>query len=71
VGKGGYIVIYARENSTLVGGAKLLHHLYISNPADVVNLPGLDLAAPGSDAYCVSSQDVYILDGGTGKWVIQ
>jgi hypothetical protein len=49
---------------------KQLVHLYIDTTDDVTGLPGLDTAAPGSDAYCVATQDVYILSG-AGTWEVQ
>ena len=64
-------MIYPRENPVSIGGERLLLKLYISTPADVANLPDLNRAAPGSDAYCVSTQQVYILDGESGLWVVQ
>jgi hypothetical protein len=66
-------MIYNREDPVTIGTAigKLLYKFYISTPSDLPNLPGFDRAAPGSDAYCVTTQDVYILDGDSGQWEVQ
>ena len=64
-------MIYPRENPIDIGGGRLIQKLYISTPSDVANLPGLDRAAPGSNAYCVSTQSVYILDAESGQWEVQ
>jgi hypothetical protein len=63
-------MIYPRENAVDLGGGKLQLHLYADAAADVANLPGIDRAAPGSDAYCLATQDVYILNG-SGTWEAQ
>ncbi|MDR1246134.1 MAG: hypothetical protein LBK57_03800 [Clostridiales Family XIII bacterium] len=63
-------MIYPRENATYMKKGKQLVHLYIDTTDDVTDLPGLDTAAPGSDAYCVAAQDVYILSG-AGTWEVQ
>jgi hypothetical protein len=38
--------------------------------ADFPNLPGIDRAAAGSDAYCLATGDVYILNS-LGVWEVQ
>ena len=63
-------MVYPRENATTVGGDKLQQHLFFDTMADFSNLPRLDRAAPGSDAYCVTTQEVYILSG-EGVWEVQ
>jgi hypothetical protein len=63
-------MIYPSGNFVDLGGGKLQHHLYIDTAADVASLPGLDKASPGSDAYCLDTQDVYILNG-DGVWEVQ
>ena len=63
-------MIYPRENATIINSGPPLQHLYLDTMADLPNLPGLDRAAPGSDAYCVATQDVYILNG-LGIWEVQ
>ena len=60
-------MIYPRENAVQIDGGKLLRHLYFDTMADFSNLPGLDRAAPGSDAFCVDTGDSYILNG-SGVW---
>ena len=64
-------MIYPRENATNVGGVTLQMHLYFDTLADLPDLPGTDRAAPGSDAYCVATQQAYILSADTGEWVVQ
>jgi hypothetical protein len=44
--------------------------LFFDTMADYPDLPGLDRAAPGSDATCVETGDVYILRGDTGTWEV-
>ena len=63
-------MIYPRENAVQIDGGKLQLHLYFDTMADFPSLPGLDRAAPGSDAYCVATQDVYILNS-DGTWEVQ
>lgn len=63
-------MIYARTNAVQLDGGKLQQHLYFDTMDDFPNLPGLDRAAPGSDAYCVATGDVYILSG-AGVWEVQ
>jgi hypothetical protein len=64
-------IIYPRENPVkLEIAGKLKQMLYFDTMADFSNLPGLDRVAPGSDAYCISTQDVYILSG-AGVWEVQ
>jgi hypothetical protein len=64
-------MIYPREAPSNVGGDALQYHFYISSAADLANLPDLDKAAPGSDAYSVDTQTVYILDAESGQWEAQ
>jgi len=64
-------MIYPRENATTVGGSTPQMHLYFDTMADFPNLPESDRAAPGSDAFCVTTQAVYILSAETGQWVVQ
>ena len=60
-------MIYPRENPVDLGGGKLKQYLYFDTMADYPNLPGLDRAAPGSDAGCVDTGDAYVLNG-AGEW---
>ena len=60
-------MIYPRENPTHYGVGKWQRHLYFDTMADYGGLPMLDEAAPGSDAACLETGDVYIL-GGDGEW---
>ena len=62
-------MIYPRENPIDLGGGKLKRSLFFDTMADFANLPGLDRAAPGSDALCVEAGDVYILSG-AGVWEV-
>jgi hypothetical protein len=48
----------------------LQHHLYFDTMADYPDLPKLDRAAPGSDAFCVDTGDVYILSAESGEWEV-
>ena len=63
-------MIYPRTQATPVSGPIPQQHLYFDTTADFPNLPKLDRAAPGSDAYCVTTQEVYILSG-EGVWEVQ
>ena len=63
-------MIYPRENPRTLGQGALQHHLFFDTPADLSDLPGLGRAAPGSTAYCVETQDAYILSG-SGVWEVQ
>ena len=64
-------MIYPRENPTpLDGSGKLQRHLYFDTMDDFPDLPGLDRAAPGSDAFCVDTGDLYILRADTGEWEV-
>ena len=60
-------MIYPRENPGSSSG-KLIEHLYFDTMDDFAELPGLDKAAPGSDAFCIESSDAYVLRGDTGEW---
>ena len=62
-------MIYPREAPQNLGGGQLQVHLYFDTMADLPNLPGLDRASPGSDAFCVDTGDVYILKS-TGIWEV-
>ena len=55
------------ENPGLHGGKRIVH-LYFDTAEEYANLPGIDKAAPGSDAFCVETGDVYILRKDTGEW---
>jgi len=61
-------MIYPRENPSNFGG-KLQLHLYFDTMADLPNLPGLDRAVPGSDAFCLDTSDAYVLNG-NGTWEV-
>ncbi|MDR1299673.1 MAG: hypothetical protein LBJ84_05420 [Oscillospiraceae bacterium] len=63
-------MVFERGSPTIIVWGKRQRHLYIDEPADIADLPGLDKAAPGSDAYCLATQDVYIL-GSAGAWEVQ
>ena len=64
-------MIYNRENPNKIWNEeKEQYHYYFDTMTDLPNLPGLDEVAPGSDAYCVATQDVYILNG-NGVWEVQ
>ena len=63
-------MIYQREKQIETGVGKPKAMLYLDTMDDFVDLPGLDKVAPGSDAYCVATQDVYILNS-LGEWVVQ
>jgi len=63
-------MIYPRESPTVVGGLTTQRHLYFDTMADFPDLPGLDKAALGSDAYCIDTQVTYILNSG-GAWIFQ
>jgi hypothetical protein len=56
-------MIYPRESPTVVGGLVLQHHLYMDTMADFPSLPKLDTVAKGSDAFCIDTSDVFILNG--------
>jgi len=64
-------MIFPRENDEQLNDGKLKRHLYFDTMTDYPNLPGLDRAAPGSDAFCIDTGDVYILRGDTGVWGVQ
>ena len=61
-------MIYPREGAVQLEGGQLQRHLYFDTMADFPDLPGLDRAAAGSDAFCVETGDAYILRGDTGEW---
>ena len=64
-------MIYLRENETKIfNQEKPLCKYYFDTMADFADLPGLDRVAPGSDAYCIADQNVYILDS-SGVWEVQ
>ena len=63
-------MIHPRESPVNLTGDKLQYRLYFDTMADYPNLPGLDKAAPGSDATCLDTGDVYILRGDTGTWEV-
>jgi len=65
-------MIYPRESPQSLGfeAGLLQTHLYFDNMTDFPNLPGLNRVAPGSDAMCIDTGDVYILRGDTGKWEV-
>jgi hypothetical protein len=63
-------MVYQREISSAYSDFLPVAHFYFDAPADIPDLPTLDHAAPGSDAYCVGTQDVYILSS-DGTWVMQ
>ena len=64
-------MVYPRTHPTVVGGKTLQHHLYFDDMADYPILPPLSKVAAGSDAYCLETQDVYILSEGSGLWEVQ
>ena len=63
-------MIYTREAPENLDSntGKLTVHLYFDTMDDYDELPGLDKAAPGSDAFCVDTGDAYILRKDTGEW---
>ena len=63
-------MIYPRSNAVQLEGGNLQVHLYMDTLADYPYLPGLDKVAAGSDAYCLDTQDVYILNS-SGVWEVQ
>jgi hypothetical protein len=63
-------LIFPRKYPTVVGGLTLQHHLYFDTMADFPNLPGLNKAAKGSDAYCIEEKIWYVLNSGN-VWVEQ
>jgi hypothetical protein len=62
--------IYPRENPIDLGMGRLQLRLFMDLLADYPYLPGLDLAAPGSNVYVLETGDVYILSK-AGVWEVQ
>ena len=46
------------------------HRLYFDTMKDFTNLPDMERAAPGSDALCLETGEIYILRGDTGTWEV-
>jgi hypothetical protein len=63
-------MVYPRDVPTIAGGVNTIHHLYFDTMDDYNELPTLQTVSRGSDAYCVATQDVYILNG-DGVWEVQ
>jgi len=66
-------MIYPREKHSFLSGEKPVMHLNFDSMADFPDLVkdyGLDKAAPGSDAFCVDTGDLYILRADTGEWEV-
>jgi hypothetical protein len=63
-------MFYPRENVSVFLNNLPLGRYYADTPSDISNLPGVNEVAPGSDVYCISTQDVYILNS-SGNWEVQ
>jgi len=63
-------MIFPRDNTVDARGKPRVA-LYMDTLADLPNLPPLERVAAGSDAYCLATQDVYILSAETGQWEAQ
>ena len=59
-------MVYLRERPTRINYSFQrcwLYKFYIDEPADLANVPDAEHVAPGSDAYCVTTGDVYVFNG--------
>ena len=62
------MAIYNREAPTPQGQGPVQRHLYFDTIAELAVLPKLNNAAPGSDAFCIETSQVFILRKDTGEW---
>ena len=60
-------MIFIRTEPTYHDSVRGQQHLYFDTMTDYTNLPTLDKAAPGSDAYCIDTGQVFILNS-LGVW---